>query len=427
MGLAYGIRGGDILNIDEINNYIATLERTHNCNIVANTVFFSDYAGNNEFKSEFYFRGGVLTLISVFIIPDSVTTPTTYPVISAFKNLESNSNIIATAVQSETITQAFTFEGEDYKVCFLKRSYTLASSGYYARLSYSAVMSSKNWQNSNLSQFIVIQEASTALTLPRITEGATAVYTDFIFSGIQDYSSFSMCVLNNDNDVYLQDYYSDTYGTGKSLPFSSFLLCSNFSYDYVVNMKLLFKYYASGTNTFSIITRNQSFTGQFGSKEKYRKKISLSETSTSFSATYKEYEVDNPTAFINALKNAVKNADSNDKIFIEIKNVDSGVTIIDYIRCVKINNQIFSYIPIAASYPLSTATLFPLKQNARVPHSIELFEGNVGADLSPKIETNFDNKLITSFINGLHYSDFIHQYDLILYNDYVLKFGIGQY
>lgn len=427
MGLSYGVRGGDILNIDEINNYIATLERTHNCNIVANTVFFNDHVGNNGFKSEFYFRGGILTLISVYIIPNSVTTPTLYPKIVTLENLESGSNITATAVQSETITQTFTFEGEDYKVCFLKRSYALATSGYYARLNYEIIDGNKDLQNTNLSQFIVIQEASTALTLPRISEGATAVYTDFIFSGIQDYSSFSMCVLNNDNDVYLQDYYSDTYGAGKSLPFSSFFLCSNFSYDYVVNMKLLFKYYASGANTFSIITRNQSFTGQSGSKEKYRKKISLSATSTSFSATYKEYEVDNPAAFVNALKNAVKNADSNDKIFIEIKNVDSGTTIIDYIRCVKINNQIFSYIPIAASYPLSTATLFPLKQNARVPHSIELFEGNIGADLSPKIETNFDNKLITSFINGLHYPDFIHQYDLTLYNDYVLKFGIGQY
>lgn len=427
MGLAYGIRGGDILNIDEINNYIATLERIHNCNIVANTIFFNDYVGNNDFRSEFYFRGGVLSLISVFIIPDSVTTPTAYPDIISLKNLESNSNITATAIQSETTTQNFTFEGEDYKVCFLKRTYSLASSGYYARLNYEIIDGNKDLQNTNLSQFIVVQEPSTALTLPRITEGETGAYTDFIFSGVQDYSSFSMCVLNNDNDVYLQDYYSDIYGAGKSLPFSSFFLCSNFSYDYVVNMKLLFKYYSSGTNTFSIVTRNQSFTGMYGSKEKYRKKISLSETSVSFSTTYKEYEVDNPKNFINALKNAVKNADSNDKIFIEIKNIDAGVTTIDYVRCVKINNQIFSYIPIAATYPLSTATLFSLKQNARVPHSIELFEGNIGADLSPKIETNFDNKLITSFINGLHYTDFIHQYDLSLYNDFVLKFGIGQY
>lgn len=427
MGLAYGIRGGDILNIDEINNYIATLERVHNCNIVANTIFFNDYAGNNDSRSEFYFRGGVLSLISVFIIPDSVTTPALYPAIITFKNLESNSNIVATVIQSETTTQNFAFEGENYKACFLKRTYSLASSGYYARLNYGVIGGVKNLQNTNLSQIIIIQEPSTALTLPRITEGETGVCTDFFFSGVQDYSSFSMCILNNDNDVYLQDYYSDIYGNGKSLPFSSFFLCSNFNYDYVVNMKLLFKYYTSGTNTFSIITRDQSFTGMYGSREKYRKKISLSGTSTSFSATYKEYEVDNPTVFINALKNAVKNADSNDKIFIEIKNIDSDVTTIDYVRCVKVNNQIFSYTPIAATYPLSIATLFPLKQNARVPHSIELFEGNIGADLSPKIETNFDNKLIVSFINGLHYSDFIHQYDLTLYNDYILKFGIGQY
>lgn len=425
MGLAYGIRGGDILNIDEINNYIATLERIHNCNIVANTIFFNDYVNNNDFRSEFYFRGGVLSLISVYIIPDSVTTPTTYPIITTFKNLESNSNITATAIQSETTTQNFTFEGENYKACFLKRTYSLASSGYYARLSFGPVGGSKSLQNTNLSQIIVIQEPSTALTLSRIIEGETGAYADFALSGVQDYSSFSMCVLDKDNNVFKQNYVVGTT-IAEAFPISSFFLCSNFSYDYVANMKFLFKYYASGTNSFYIVTRNQDFVAA-SQREKYTKRIDLTETSTSFSTTYKEYEITYPQKFINALKNAVKNADSNDKIYIQIVNVDAEVTIVDYIRCVKVNNQIFSYIPIAATYPLSTATLFPLKQNARIPHSIELFEGNVGADLKTNTITNFDNKLIASFVNGLHYTDFIYQYDLSLYNDYVLKFGIGQY
>lgn len=425
MGLAYGIRGGDLLNIDEINNYIATLERIHNCNIIANTVFFNDYVNNNDFRNEFYFRGGVLGLISVYIIPDSTTTPTVYPKIITLKNLESNSNIAATVIQSETTIQNFTFEGEDYKVCFLKRTYSLASSGYYARLNYEVIDGNKDLQNTNLSQIIVVQEPSAALTLQRITEGETGVYTDFDFSGVQDYSSFSMCVLDNNNDVFKQSYIVGTT-IAEAFPISSFFLCSNFSYDYVANMKFLFKYYASGANSFYIVTRNQDFVSA-SQREKYRKKIDLTETSTSFSTTYKEYEVTYPQKFVNSLKNAVKNADSNDKIFIQIINVDAGVTTVDYIRCVKVNNQIFSYIPIAATYPLSTATLFSLKQNARVPHSIELFEGNIGADLKTNVITNFDNKLITSFANGLHYTDFIHQYGLSLYNDYVLKFGIGQY
>jgi hypothetical protein len=294
-------------------------------------------------------------------------------------------------------------------------------------LTCDAIAYEKDYQNSNLSQFIVIQEPSTDLTLPRISEGVTGVCTDFFHSGVTDFSSFSTCVLDYNDDVYLQDYYSDRYGTGKGLPFSGFFLCSNFSYNYVEDMRFLFKYYGSGTDTFSIITRNQNYTGMYGQKEKYRKKISLTATSTSFTETYKEYEIDSPSTFISALKSAVKAADSDDKIFIEVANVDGGVTTFDYIRCVKVNNQIFPYIPISTTYPLSSATLFSLRENARVPHSNELFEGNIGADLSPKIDTNFDNKLITSFINGLYYTDFVHQYDLQIYNGYTLKFGIGQY
>lgn len=420
MGINYGIRGGDIMDIGQVNSYITVIEKMANVNFILNTRFFDNNA-DRQIKHNFFLQSGRnICVASVYILKTTDTTPTDYPLLPICYDLTNNTALTETSI--ETNTQSFDVKIDyiDYKVHILRRVFSVNTSNIYISCEFFAKGSTKDLKNSGISQFLVWTEPTTKIDYTKITDGVLSNYSDFAsLFATPEFSSFSSCLLDASNSVLTQQITSASGQITSLRPYSSFFLCDNFTESFLTKIRFLFKKSASGTDIFYLIAEDQKNPTDINAEVR---EIDLNIENTY--SNYIELSIDDVRDFKRKLS-SIKKGIGDNVITIGRTNIDGSTETVDYLRCVKSPNNCYFYHVLSNQQPLSPAFLYPLKQNARLPHIAAYFSGNIGDGEFPVVNSNINNKYLISFENGM-IDVFTFEYEYEFYNGFLMLFGVGK-
>ena len=429
MGVNYGIRGGDILDLNQMNAYVFNLEQSANVNIFLNTHHFNQDATDDNFIFTCYYSKNYFCVASVYVMLQSDTDPTVYPGLPAVTDITNNT--VVTLTKQEDNKQVFNFKKFtiDYKIIVMRTRYSLSVSDVYLKVKFNAINTIKDLtiNNKKINQFLCWQESTTKIDYARLLENATGVYTDFSFAN-QTKSAFAMCLMDKNNEAMILN----SGETSEALPISEFFGLGNFTYEYVKSLRFIFRKITGGSNEFSLVFKPQKGILAHGAN------VSLQVENT-FN-DFIEYSILNIDEFIEVIKYLYTRIYyGNDNFYnykgiIRRKNINGYVNTYDYSLCVRCENVFWNFPVIAATDSLNAATLYCTRQNANSTHNAGNFHGEIGLDLSQNnqgiAEDNNDFSLAYPFFivfkNGYFQTDKEFLFDYEFANEYIMKMGFTE-
>lgn len=429
MGVNYGIRGGDILDLNQINAYIFNLEQSANVNIFLNTHHFNQDATDDNFIFTCYYSKDFLCVASVYVMLQSDADPTVYPELPIITDITNNASV--TLTKQEDNKQVFNFKKFtiDYKIIVMRTRYSLSVSNVYLKVKFNAINSIKDLtiNNKKINQFLCWQESTSKIDYARLSENATGVYTDFSFTN-QTKSAFAMCLMDKNNNAMVLN----SGETSEALPISEFFGLGNFTYEYVKSLRFIFRKITGGDNNFSLIFKHQK--GEFSRGAK----ISLQVENT-FN-DFIEYSISNISEFIETIQFLYtriyysNDAFYNYKGIIQRKNINGAVNTYDYSLSARCENVFWSFPSIVSTDSLNAATLYCTRQNANSTHNAVNFHGEIGLDLPQNNQDTTENNnnfslaypFFIVFKNGFFQTDKEFLFDYEFANEYIMKMGFTE-
>jgi len=421
MGVNYGIRGGDILDLNQINSYIFNLEQSANVNIFLNTHHFNQDATDDDFIFTCFYSKDFLCVASVYVMLQSDADPTVYPELPVITDITNNAAV--TLTKQEDNKQIFNFKKFtiDYKIIVMRTRYSLSVSNVYLKVKFNAINSIKDLtiNNKKINQFLCWQESTSKIDYARLSENATGVYTDFSFTN-QTKSAFAMCLMDKNNKAMVLN----SGETSEALPISEFFGLGNFTYEYVKSLRFIFRKTTSGS-TFILRPKD------------YRSYIVISLQVENTFNDFIEYSISNVNGFIEAVNFLYAKAQNKYKFkgIIQRNNIVDGVAnTYDYSLSARCENVFWSFPPIASTDSLNAATLYCTRQNANSTHNAGNFHGEIGLDLPQNnqdtTENNNNFSLTYSFFivfkNGFFQTDKEFLFDYEFANGYIMKMGFTE-
>lgn len=425
MGVNYGIRGGDILDLNQMNSYIFNLEQSANVNIFLNTHHFNPNAGQNNISFVGYFSKDRLCIASVYVMLQSDADPTVYPSAPIVKNIATNTTVTATKVADNK--QVFNFKKYtiDYKIVIMRTSYSLSESNFYMKCSFDAINAVKDIVSTNykLNQFLCWQELTTKVDYARLSENTTGVYTDFVFANLNSKSAFAGTIMDSSLSAII-------YDNSPNVATTEFFNLANFSYEYLSSLRFIFKKDTT-YNTYSIIYNSyiNSFTNEFVIKS-----ININMEIVSDYAEFSICKLHNIPLFLLAIEKAYKKTSKTFKPTIIRRPLNSSGAVPSYLLGIVCENQAWNYPNISATDSLNAATLYCTRQNANSTHNASNFHGEIGLDLNQNIMSNNDLSeeatciypFFIVFKNGFFQTDKEFLFDYEFENEYIMKMGFTE-
>lgn len=425
MGVNYGIRGGDILDLNQINAYIFNLEQSANVNIFLNTHHFNPSTGQNNISFVGYFSKQRLCVASVYVMLQSDTDPVVYPSAPTVKNIATNTTVTATKITDNK--QVFNFKKYtiDYKIVIMRTSYSLSESNFYMKCSFDAINAVKNIVSTNykLNQFLCWQEMTTKIDYARLSENATGVYTDFVLANATSKSAFAGTLINSDLLPVI-------YGKSPNTAITEFFNLANFSYEYLASLRFIFKK-DTAYNTYSIIYSSYISPAEGGF---ITKSIPINMETVSDYAEFSVCKLYNIPLFLLAIEKAYKKASKGFKPTIIKRPLNSSGAVPNYLLGIVCENQFWVYPNISSTDSLNAATLYCTRQNANSTHNAANFHGEIGLDLNQNImsandlseESTYIYPFFIVFKNGFFQTDKEFLFDYEFENGYIMKMGFTE-